>query len=288
MRVNFKRMKKQLGQNFIFDTNLLAAIASDAQIDGKSVVEIGMGAGTLTEQLAMRAAKVVGFEIDLDLKPVLEQRLARFPNVSARFCDFMKCDMKELEEELGGGYKVVANLPYYITTPIVCRFLDEAKKVGAMLVMVQEEVAERFCAQPDTKEYGAITVALKTAAEGKIVRRVGRFLRERGVRVRLNTNGHGNAINGRDITAELKEAADIVSVSLNESNSRDYQRICQCDLGEKGFDEMLDFAAKCKAQNIEVVFSVVDTIGAASVEKCRRIAESLRIPLRVRKYIPEP
>ena len=158
-------MKKQLGQNFIFDTNLLAAIASDAQIDGKSVVEIGMGAGTLTEQLAMRAAKVVGFEIDLDLKPVLEQRLARFPNVSARFCDFMKCDMKELEEELGGGYKVVANLPCYITTPIVCRFLDEAKKVGAMLVMVQEEVAERFCAQPDTKEYGAITVALKTAAE---------------------------------------------------------------------------------------------------------------------------
>ena len=86
----------------------------------------------------------------------------------------MKCDMKELEEELGGGYKVVANLPYYITTPIVCRFLDEAKKVGAMLVMVQEEVAERFCAQPDTKEYGAITVALKTAAEVKIVRRVGR------------------------------------------------------------------------------------------------------------------
>ena len=174
MRVNFKRMKKQLGQNFIFDTNLLAAIASDAQIDGKSVVEIGMGAGTLTEQLAIRAAKVVGFEIDLDLKPVLEQRLARFPNVSARFCDFMKCDMKELEEELGGGYKGVANLPYYITTPIVCRFLDEAKKVGAMLVMVQEEVAERFCAQPDTKEYGAITVALKTAAEVKIVRRVGR------------------------------------------------------------------------------------------------------------------
>ena len=131
-----------------------------------------MGAGTLTEQLAIRAAKVVGFEIDLDLKPVLEQRLARFPNVSARFCDFMKCDMKELEEELGGGYKVVANLPYYITTPIVCRFLDEAKKVGAMLVMVQEEVAERFCAQPDTKEYGATTVALKTAAEVKIVRRV--------------------------------------------------------------------------------------------------------------------
>ena len=108
-------MKKQLGQNFIFDTNLLAAIASDAQIDGKSVVEIGMGAGTLTEQLAIRAAKVVGFEIDLDLKPVLEQRLARFPNVSARFCDFMKCDMKELEEELGGGYKVVANLPYYLS-----------------------------------------------------------------------------------------------------------------------------------------------------------------------------
>lgn len=167
-------MKKQLGQNFIFDSNLLAAIAADAEIDGQCVVEIGMGAGTLTEQLALRAEKVIGFEIDSDLKPRIESRLSRFSNVSARYCDFMKCDLSELESELPDGYKVVANLPYYITTPIVCRFLDEAEKVGAMTIMVQEEVAERFCAQPDTKEYGAITVALKTAAEVKIVRRVGR------------------------------------------------------------------------------------------------------------------
>lgn len=163
---------------------------------------------------------------------------------------------------------------------------------GATLWLNHEPTAQEVIAQlpQDIEKYPETTVCGfgEPTFNLDALLGAGRFLRERGVRVRLNTNGHGNAINGRDITAELKEAADIVSVSLNESNSRDYQRICQCDLGEKGFDEMLDFAAKCKAQNIEVVFSVVDTIGAASVEKCRRIAESLRIPLRVRKYIPEP
>lgn len=167
-------MKKQFGQNFIYDTNLLAAIASDAEADGKCVVEIGMGEATLTEQLALRADKVVGFEIDTDLKPKIESRLARFSNVSVKFCDFLKYSMSALEDELPDGYRVVANLPYYITTPIVCRFLEEAKKVEAMTIMVQQEVAERFCAQPDTKQYGAITVALQIAADVKIVRRVNR------------------------------------------------------------------------------------------------------------------
>ena len=167
-------MKKQLGQNFIFDTNLLAAIASDAQIDGKSVVEIGMGAGTLTEQLAIRAAKVVGFEIDLDLKPVLEQRLARFPNVSARFCDFMKCDMKELEEELGGGYKVVANLPYYITSPVIMMLLESEIPVEAITVMVQKEAAQRLCAKMGTRESGAITAAVNYYGSAKLLFHVSR------------------------------------------------------------------------------------------------------------------
>lgn len=116
----------------------------------------------------------------------------------------------------------------------------------------------------------------------------GRYLRGKGVRVRLNTNGHGNYINHRDITPLLREAVDVVSVSLNESNSLDYQRICCCCFGERGFDEMLDFAAKAKTQGIEVVLSVVDVIGKTDVEKCRRIASALRIPLRVRSYVPEP
>lgn len=168
--------KKQFGQNFISDTNLLKGIVSDAGIDeSATVVEVGCGAGTLTRALAERAKFVYGFEIDRTLQPVLAESLAGIENAEIIFRDFMKVDLPAFEREIE-PYTVVANLPYYITTPLVMRFLEEAKKVKGIVVMVQEEVAERFCAQPDTPAYGAITAGIALKGEAKIVRRVSRNL----------------------------------------------------------------------------------------------------------------
>lgn len=168
--------KKQFGQNFLTDRNLLRAIVSDAGIDeNTSVVEIGAGAGALTAALAERAKRVVAFEIDKTLRPVLEETLAGFENAEVRFCDFAKVDLQALEEELG-AYAVVANLPYYVTTPIVMRFVEESKACLLLTVMVQEEVALRFCAAAGTADYGAVTAAIARRGNCKITRKVQRTM----------------------------------------------------------------------------------------------------------------
>ena len=166
--------KKQFGQNFITDTNLLDSIAELSGIDeNATVLEIGCGAGTLTRALAKRAKRVIAFEIDAKLQPVLAETLAGLDNVEVVFRDFAREDMAKLEEELP-PYAVVANLPYYITTPLVTKFLDDAKKVLSLTVMVQDDVARRFCAQPGTADYGAITAAIARRADAKIVKLVPR------------------------------------------------------------------------------------------------------------------
>ena len=166
--------KKQFGQNFITDTNLLDSIAELAGIDENStVLEIGCGAGTLTRALAKRAGRVIAYEIDAKLQPVLAETLAGLDNVEVVFRDFAREDMAKLEEALP-PYAVVANLPYYITTPLVTKFLDDAKKVLSLTVMVQDDVARRFCAQPGTADYGAITAAIARRADAKIVKLVPR------------------------------------------------------------------------------------------------------------------
>ena len=166
--------KKQFGQNFITDTNLLDSIAELAGIDKNStVLEIGCGAGTLTRALAKRAGRVIAYEIDAKLQPVLAETLAGLDNVEVVFRDFAREDMATLEEALP-PYAVVANLPYYITTPLVTKFLDDAKKVQSLTVMVQDDVARRFCAQAGTADYGAITAAIARRADAKIVKLVPR------------------------------------------------------------------------------------------------------------------
>lgn len=168
--------KKQFGQNFISDTNLLASIVAASGIDeNTTVVEIGCGAGTLTRALAERAKKVYAFDIDASLQPVLAETLAGLDNVEVIFRDFSKVNLKEFEEEIG-EYSVVANLPYYITTPLVTKFLEESEKVQGLSVMVQEEVALRFCAKENTADYGAITAAIALKGEAKIVKKVPRTL----------------------------------------------------------------------------------------------------------------
>ena len=168
--------KKQFGQNFISDTNLLHSIVEASGITkDTTVVEIGCGAGTLTRALAEAAKKVYAFDIDRDLQPVLAETLAGLDNVEVIFRDFNKLDLKEFEKEIE-DYTVVANLPYYITTPLVTKLLEESDKVQGLSIMVQEEVAERFCAKEDTAEYGSITAAIALKGSAKIVKRVSRNL----------------------------------------------------------------------------------------------------------------
>lgn len=170
------RFKKQFGQNFLSDTNLLDSIVVASGVtEQTTVVEIGCGAGTLTRALAKRAKKVYAFDVDTDLQPVLAETLAGLENVEVIFRDFNKIDLAELEKEIG-AYTVVANLPYYITTPLVTKLLEESKLVEGLSIMVQEEVAERFCAKEDTAEYGAITAGIALKGSAKIIKRVPRTM----------------------------------------------------------------------------------------------------------------
>ena len=169
------RFKKQLGQNFLSDANLLRSIAESAGAEGKTVVEIGCGAGTLTRALAGRAERVFAFDVDVNLRPVLAETLAGLENVEVIFRDFLRLDLRAFEAETG-EYLDVANPPYYITTPLVGKLLDESEKCLGFSVMVQEEVAERFCAREGTPEYGAITAAIALKGEARIVKRVPRTM----------------------------------------------------------------------------------------------------------------
>ncbi len=168
--------KKKFGQNFITDKNLLASIVSAAGVtDNDTVIEIGCGAGTLTRAIAEKAERVIAFEVDSALKPVLSRTLAGVENAEVVFKDFLKVDLPELEKETG-EYCVVANLPYYVTTPLICKLLEEGKNCKSLTVMVQEEVAERFCAKENTSEYGAITAVIALRARAEIVKRVPRTM----------------------------------------------------------------------------------------------------------------
>ncbi len=152
---------KRYGQNFIEDTSLLEKIVDAAQITSDDVVlEIGVGAGTLTKCLAKRAKYVVGYEIDKNLAPVLSETLAGVDNAEVVFRDFMREKVENVQEIVGDRFIVVANLPYYITSPITMRLLEEFKGCQRLVIMVQKEVALRFTAKAGTKDYGSITAAI--------------------------------------------------------------------------------------------------------------------------------
>ncbi len=163
------RFNKQFGQNFLTDDGLLSQIADDADC-ADTVLEIGAGAGTLTRVLSRFAPKVVAFEIDRNLKDVLAVTLADCPNVQLVMGDVMKYSTEEIESLCGGKYSVVANIPYYITTPLLMKFIEEGKNVTSLTLTVQKEVAERLVAKPATKQYGAITVAVDSVADVEITR----------------------------------------------------------------------------------------------------------------------
>ena len=168
--------KKAFGQNFLTDGNLLAAIAESADCAGGTVLEIGAGAGALTLALSDRAKKVISFEIDRSLQPILIDIMSDRINVEICFEDVMKRKMSELERDIGEDYIVAANLPYYITTPLLMRFVEESAHFKRQVVMVQEEVADRLTARENTSAFGAITVAVDAVGTAKKIRRVPREL----------------------------------------------------------------------------------------------------------------
>ena len=163
--------KKNFGQNFLIDQNILDNIIDAAEITKDDfVLEIGPGIGSLTQYLAENAGKVVAVEIDKTLIPILSETLAGYDNLEIINEDVLKLDINKLIDEKNAGkpIKVVANLPYYITTPIIMELLERRMNVKSITVMVQKEVADRMQAKPKTKDYGALTAAVQYYSDANI------------------------------------------------------------------------------------------------------------------------
>ena len=157
--------KKSLGQNFLIDPNILRNIVAHAELTKDSAaIEIGPGIGALTEHLARAAGKVVAFEIDQRLLPVLADTLSPYDNVEIVHSDILEADVKQIFADMLESYKdvmVVANLPYYVTTPILLKLLMDRLPIRGMVVMMQKEVADRITAKPGTKAYGSLSIAIQ-------------------------------------------------------------------------------------------------------------------------------
>lgn len=171
-RYNFS-FKKSLGQNFLIDVNILKNIIQHAGIDHLSgVIEVGPGIGALTEQLAIHAEKVVAYEIDQRLLPILTDTLADYDNVEVIHQDVLEADIKEM---IKAHFKpeqqvhIVANLPYYITTPILMKLLSDQLPVSSLTIMIQKEVAERMASKPNTKSYGSLSIAVQYYTYAELV-----------------------------------------------------------------------------------------------------------------------
>lgn len=167
--------QKKFGQNFLIDTTVLDRIISSAEITKEDcVLEIGPGIGTMTQYLAERAGSVVAVEIDKALIPILEETLQDYDNVTVINDDILKVDINRMVEEKNGGrpIKVVANLPYYITTPIIMGLFESRVPLKSITIMVQKEVADRMQVGPGTKDYGALSLAVQYYAKPEIVANV--------------------------------------------------------------------------------------------------------------------
>ena len=163
--------KKSLGQNFLIDKNFVDKIVDAADIKDQNVLEIGPGIGTITYEMAKIAKKVVAIEIDQTLIPILEENLSEFENAKVIKQDILKTDLKGLvdNEFNGESFKVVSNLPYYITTPIIEMLITTGLPCDGMTIMVQKEVAERMVASESDKEYSSLSVFIKFYTEAKVI-----------------------------------------------------------------------------------------------------------------------
>lgn len=168
--------KKSLGQNFIIDVNILENIIQKAGINQKTgAIEIGPGMGALTEQLAIHSDKVLAFEIDQRLIPIMKETLKPYENITIVNEDILKANLRQVVEDnfqTEQDVKIVANLPYYITTPILMGLLTENLPVSSITVMIQKEVAERMAAKPNNKSYGSLSIAVQYYTEARVVMNV--------------------------------------------------------------------------------------------------------------------
>ena len=170
-KYNFK-FSKSLGQNFLIDDSVLNDIVNGANVNGEDfIIEIGPGVGTLTAQLLNKAKKVTSIELDNDLIPILQQELGNHPNFSLIHKDALKVDFNEVigDEK---SVKLVANLPYYVTTPIIVNLLKNKYNFKSLTIMIQKEVAERMDAEPNCKEYGSLSLLVQYYCDTKIIRKV--------------------------------------------------------------------------------------------------------------------
>lgn len=178
-KYNFS-FKKSLGQNFLIDVNILENIIKHAGISKHSgVIEIGPGIGSLTEQLAIYAKTVVAYEIDQRLKPVLADTLQNYDNVHLIYTDILEADTHAAIKKYFSHVEdihIVANLPYYITTPIVMKLLADRLPISRLTIMIQKEVAARMSASPNEKDYGSLSIAVQYYTEAKTVMDVSRHV----------------------------------------------------------------------------------------------------------------
>lgn len=167
--------QKKYGQNFLIDVHVLDKILAAAEVSREdAVLEIGPGIGTMTQRLAEMAGSVTAVEIDADLIPILQETLQAYSNIEIIRADILDLDLCALAKRIGGGrrIKVIANLPYYITTPIIMRLFEDHVPIDSITVMVQKEVAERMQVGPGTKDYGALSLAVQYYSEPYIVANV--------------------------------------------------------------------------------------------------------------------
>ena len=243
------RFNKALGQNFITDANLLDAIVADSGITPSDVVvEIGTGAGTLTRAIAKVAKKVYSFEVDRNLEAVLALSLQGVENAEVVFRDVLKMSDEQLEAIVGKKFKVVANLPYYITTPLAMRFIESTLEVESITIMVQKEVALRFVAKPNTPDYSAITLAIEMAGEAQITRNVSRTMfypspnvDSAGVRIDVDRNkldGENVALLHKLVRSSFAMRRKTLANNLSVAFKIDKQTAAQI-IGDAGFSPMV-------------------------------------------------
>ncbi len=236
--------KKKFGQNFIIDENIIDAIVSKSAIDKDTlVIEVGPGAGSLTYKLCSKAAFVLCYEIDKELKNVLEENLNSCENYEIVYEDFLKANVKsKLKEYPYSKIYVVANLPYYITTPIIIKIIEEQIPVQKMILMVQKEVGNRFRAHPGTKEYNSLTIFLNYYFSVKKVLDVNRnvFLPKPNVdsivvsftRKELSNKVHNESLFFKLIRDSFRQKRKTLRNNLKEYDLKKIESI----LNEKGYD----------------------------------------------------
>ena len=263
--------KKQFGQNFITDKNLLQSIVTLSGVEeGDTVVEIGCGAGTLTRALAEKAKRVLGFEVDKTLQPVLARTLSGLDNAEVIFRDFLKVNLEEFERETG-EYKVVANLPYYITTPLIMKIVEESKKCASLTVMVQEEVALRLCASAGTADYGAITAMIAPRADCKIIKKVPRTLFYPRPNVdsavvkldfvkKIEVGENYKKVVQAAFSSRRKTLENNLVNSFKLTREQAKEVLCECGIDLKARGETLDYTAFARLAEILSVKGYIQTV----------------------------